>query len=244
MDVLVDIGDRLVECVLHCQDVDTASGIDDIQSNEYRIEILVCALWIYALARQQKPSSVVTAENMKVLVDECGYDDSVSFCRICEWVLTAGTNRADAVLHRLACNRVLAGLAHTCVFSYPFVNVAANEHTTQVTHLGVLVQNMAINCSWRRTKDAHLFQQIKAMLVAARLAGLTYKETPMTAIAAQLDSRVTNKVVGDLLSYDVGEKLKAVDWKTCKQIDIYVACVGILRENLDEEVRTKTVLNF
>lgn len=238
-ETLRSIAERLIEGVLHCRDPAKSIGTSDIQPNEYRKEVLLCALTIFWIIRLEGPPSLVlTAKEAKALITDTEYTDTKGTFRIFQWILSLGSNKTDEELYRLACGRAMAAMAHACVSGYR--NVTTPPHNTEngkhAAVLTTIIVNMAQNCSWKRTKDQHLFQQVKSKLDPARMASILYHETPMAEIAAELDPQITNRVVGDIVAYDVGRKLKVAKFETTSAVDLFVAAVGVLRENLDADV--------
>ena len=103
------------------------------------------------------------------------------------------------------------------------------EHAIQLVKI---IKNMGRNCAWKRTKDMHCFQQIKALLTAPRLAVLIYTETPLEQITLQLDPEITNKVVASRVDFDAGKKTTNAKWHRESSTELFIAAIGVLREYL------------
>ena len=233
------LAERLIEAVVHCADPRPAIGTDDARVEDYRNEVLICALWMLSLASGRPPPAIHgDLKRVSMSAIEADMDDAAANTTAIDWVLAEGANVVDTDTYTLAVGRAHAAMAHATVKSYTNkYEVPMNtEHGAHATQLATIIQNMAKGCSWKRTKDLHLFQQVRAKLHPARLAQIVFGENPMAAITAQLEDRITNKVVGQHITADVARQLSVAPWKTCTSTEIFITAVTMLQEYLDFEV--------
>ena len=124
--------------------------------------------------------------------------------------------------------------------------MSCSDYTTTITNSGreeearvtvKIVTNMAKMCTaWKRSKDRYLFQQVRTKLDAARGSLLLHLETPMAAIAKQLDRSDTNRSVGRLIHGNIASICEREKWETCISIETFVICVSVLQEIMDTTV--------
>ena len=236
---LTEIAERLIEAVVHCVDPSPVVNAEDARIDDYRLEVLICGLWILSLAGDRPPPAVHgDCKKIGVLCVDADMNDADANSAAIDWVLTEGANVIDPDVYNLAVGRALATMAHTTVQTYvnTFVVPTNTQHGVYARQLAKILVNMAKNCSWKRTKDLHLFQHVRAKLHPARLAPIVFGENPMGAITAQLEDRITNKVIGSHITADVARQLSVAPWKHCTSTEIFITCVTMLQENMDCEV--------
>ena len=208
------------------------------------------------------PPHCTNAEAVRAIID-ADMDKREANEAALKFVLGPGNDKTDPKLYASCIGRCLAVLAHDFVSAYKTASVSVGVNTCdgeQAQTTTKMLIAMAKSCTaWKRSKDRYLFQQVKARLTACRIALLQYNESPMGSIADQLSYGETNKVIGKMITDDVGKlctvrsfmgvepekqlnspcrtrAFKVANWKRSISIELFIIAISVLQEVLDVEV--------
>lgn len=139
----------------------------------------------------------------------------------------------------LAYGRCLALSAYHYVQLYPRKrHIPLNsEHGGQALVLIHMLKEMARAKTMAKTKDKHLFSQVRALLKPCRQAMVISGETPLGAIAQQYSKMACNKVVGGLLDSKMDYTLDRMRWKTDYSTESFITVIWALIERYDGPIQ-------
>lgn len=100
-DEVCAISERLIGSLIHCPDPRTELGIEDLNSYDYRAEVLLCAVWMMWHANgAEPPERPCKAVAMKALLYDAPLSDNAALLAAMNWVLAPTTDRIDPDLYK------------------------------------------------------------------------------------------------------------------------------------------------
>lgn len=228
------IADRLLASLVASPAPDESED-NDLHFDVYRREVLLCAIWIRHLSSGRDPPTRFESDARirSIIMDDV---DATDVACLDAFLLAKGSDKMFRDTYDLAIgHRIAYEALMSCRDYKTTITNSGREEEARVTVK--IVTNMAKMCTaWKRSKDRYLFQQVRTKLDAARGSLLLHLETPMAAIANQLDKSDTNRSVGRLIHGNIASICEREKWETCISIETFVICVSVLQEIMDTTV--------
>jgi len=99
---VLSISERLINSLIHCPDPRTELGIEDLNSYDYRAEVLLCAVWMmwHANGAEAPGRRPCKASAMKARLYDAPLSDNSALLAAMNWVLAPTTDRVDPDLYK------------------------------------------------------------------------------------------------------------------------------------------------
>jgi hypothetical protein len=153
-----------------------------------------------------------------------------------QWLLAPGSE-IHPEARVIAIGRVLSVLAYEVVRDYPLREISQPDVPVDSETLGNLAATLlklSIECAFDRTVDWYLHAAMRTKLQAAQMGYLKPSLTPMRAIPVEYKGEDTIRIVRGFMRFSPSARFEAADWKTDYSIDLFVTCVALLREIIDD----------
>lgn len=154
------------------------------------------------------------------------------------WVAAMGSELYPKA-RALAIGRILAVLSYEQLLTYDkqFTSTLfpADDSIVFENLIGAM-RKMAAGCNFDRTIDWYLHAAMRTYLGISRLAYLLPDDTPMRAIAEDYTGEDTNRIVRGFTSLKPPERFEAAEWEHDYSVILFVTCIAMLRETIDDIV--------